>query len=71
MTAPDIEAFFLLIIILPVGPLPKKGNIRLFSIPREQLTVTYTLKDLFICSHTVPLCLERGKFCKQSLLQRV
>lgn len=50
MTAPDIETLFSLIIALPVGALPWKGNIPLFSIPREQLTVTYTLKVLFICS---------------------
>lgn len=50
MTALDIEAFFLLTITLPVGALPMKGNIPLFSISREQLTVTYTLKVLFICS---------------------
>lgn len=50
MTALDIEVFFLLIITLPVGALPIKDNIPLFSVSREQLTVTYTLKVLFICS---------------------
>lgn len=50
MTALDIETLFLLIITLPVGALPIKGNIPLFSISREQLTVTYTLKVLFIYS---------------------
>lgn len=50
MTALSIEGYFLLIITLPVGALPIKGNIPLLSISREQLIVTYTFKALFICS---------------------
>lgn len=54
MTALDIEGFFLHIITLPVGAWSIKGNIPFLSISREQLTVTYTLKVLFICSQECP-----------------